>query len=66
MMKVWRFNLIRDGGGGGGWVYLPPPPHKIRTAIDFSEKVLTFNFYVQLKHDMRSLRYVFTCFVERR
>ena len=24
MMKVWRFNLIRDGGGGGGgYIYLP-------------------------------------------
>ena len=65
MMKVWRFNVIRDVGEGGG-VYLPPPPHKIPTAIDFSEKVLTFNFYLQLKHDMRSLRYVFTCFVEGR
>ena len=63
MMKVWRFNVIRDVGGG---VYLPPPPHKIPTAIDFSEKVLTFNFYLQLKHDIRSLRYVFTCFVEGR
>ena len=25
MMKMWRFNLIRDGGGGGGggYIYLP-------------------------------------------
>ena len=54
----------RSGGEGGGEqeVYLPPPPnfcHKIRTAIDFSQNVLNFNFYGQLKHDISS-------FVERR
>ena len=45
--------------GGGQEVYLPPPPnfcHKMRTAIDFSQNVLTLNFYGQLKHDIRSLR----------
>ena len=34
-------------------VYLPPLPnfcHKIRTAIDFSRDVLTFDFYGQLKY----------------
>ena len=50
-------------------VYLPFPPkfyHKIGTAVDFSQNVLTFNIYGQLKHDIRSLRYVFRCFVEGR
>ena len=30
MMKMWRFNLIRDGGGGGGggYIYLP---HRIKS-----------------------------------
>ena len=66
MLKECRFNPIPEGRGGG--VYLPPPPnfcHKIRTA-DFYRNFLTFNFYGQLKHDMRSLRYVSGCFVERR
>ena len=42
----------RGGGGGGGGT------------IDFSRNFFTFNFYGQLKHDIRSLRYVSRCFVE--
>ena len=67
MSKVYRFNSIPRNVGVG--VYLPASPnfcHKIRTAIDFSQTFLTFSFYGQLKHDIRSLRYVFRCFVEGR
>ena len=63
MLKVCRFNPIL------GEIYLHPSPnfcHEIRTAIDFSQKFVTFNFYGQLKRDIRSLRYVSRCFVERR
>ena len=68
MLKVCRFNPI-PSRGGGVWVYLPPPPnfcHKIRTTRDFSQIFFTFDFYGQLKHDTRSLRYVSRCFVEGR
>ena len=60
MLTVCRFNPIPELELGGGFC------HKIRTAIDFSQNFLTFNFYGQLKHDIRSLRYVSRCFVERR
>ena len=66
MLKVCHFNPIL---GGGGVVYLPSPPnfcHKIQTAIDFSQNFLSFNFYGELKHDVRSLGYVSRCFVEGR
>ena len=59
MLKVCRFNPIQ--GDVGVHVYLPNP-----TAIDFSQNLLTINFYGQLKHDIRSLRYVSRCFVEGR
>ena len=49
MLTVCRFNPI-PGLGGDGFC------HKIRTTIDFSQNFLTFNFYGQLKHDIRSLR----------
>ena len=48
-------------------LYLSPPPnicHKIRTAIDFSQNFLSFNFYGLLKHDIRSARYVPRYFVK--
>ena len=67
MLKVCRFNPIL--GKAGQEVYIPPPLnfcHKIRSAIDFSQNFLTFNLYGQLKHDIKSLRYVFRCFVEGR
>ena len=67
MLKVCRFNPIPGGGGGGGGGYLPLPPkfyHKIGTA--FPQNFFTFNIYGQLKHDIRSLRYVFRCFLEGR
>ena len=57
------------GKAGRQEVYLPRPPnfcHKIPTAIDFSQNFLTFNLYGQLKHGIRSLRYVSRCFVEGR
>ena len=57
------------GKGGRQEVYLPSPPnfcHKIPTVINFSQNFLTFNLYGQLKHDIRSLRYVSRCFVEGR
>ena len=75
LLKVCRFNPVpgrRDGlcvCVGGGGIYLPPPPNfclKIRTVIDFSRNFLAFNFYGQLKHDIRSLRYVSRCFVKGR
>ena len=51
-------------------VSLLPPPlnfcHKTPSAIDFSQKFLIFNFYGQLKHDIKSLRYVSKCFIEGR
>ena len=56
MLKVCRFNPIPGWGRGGGGV--------IGTEIDFSRNCLTFNFHGQLKHDIRSLRYVSRCFVE--
>ena len=40
--------------------------HKYLTAIDFSRNFLNFNFYGQLKHNIRSLRYVSRYFVEGR
>ena len=70
MLRVCRFNPIQGGGGGRGWVYLPPLrtnfSHKIRTAINFYRNFLTFNFYGQLKHDIRSLSYVSRCLIEGR
>ena len=54
--------------GGRRYIYLPPPSfcHKIRSVIDFSQNVLNFNFYGQLKYDIRSLRYVSWYLVEGR
>ena len=70
MLKVCRFKPIPgEWGEGAQEVYLPPPLifcHKIQTAIDFSQNLSTFNFYGQLKDDMRNLRYVSRCFVEGR
>ena len=72
MLKVCRFNPIPgEWGEGAGGILAPSPSppifsHKIRTAIDFSQNFLTFNFYGQLKHDTRSLKYVSRCFVKRR
>ena len=70
MLKVCRFKPVPvELGEGVQEVYLPPPLifcHKIQTAIDFSQNLSTFNFYGQLKDDMRSLRYVSRCFVEGR
>ena len=67
-MKVCCFNPIPGWGGGGGCICLPVRIFIIEseTTIDFSQTFLTFNFYGQLKHDIRSLRYVFRCIVERR
>ena len=43
---------------GGRGIFTSPPNfcHKIRTAIDFSQNALSFNFHGQLKQDIRSLR----------
>ena len=71
MFKVCRFNPFSgEWGGGGGdrrYTYLFPPIfcHKLQTEINFSQNVLTFYFYGQLKHDVRSLRYVSRCFVSK-
>ena len=64
MLKVCHFNS-NLGMEGGGYIYLPLNfCHKIKTATDFSQNFLTFNFYGKLKRDIRSLRYVSRCFVE--
>ena len=61
MLKVCRFNPIP---GVRVYIYFLLQIFVInRTAIDFYRNCLTFNFYGQLKHDIRSLRYVSRCFV---
>ena len=56
------------GGVVRRYVYFSPPIfcHKIRAAIDIFQNFLTFNFYKQLQHDIKSLRDVSKCFVEER
>ena len=66
MLKVCRFNHIPGWVGGSIFTFPPNFCHKIRTAIDFSQAFLTFDFYGQLKHDIRSLRNVSRCSVEER
>ena len=57
-----------SGEGDSRYIYLPPPNfcYKIRNTIDFCQNFLTLNFCGQLRHDIRSLKYVSRCFVEGR
>ena len=64
-MKVCCFNPIPGWGGGCICLLVRIFVIESETTIDFSQTFLTFNFYGQLKHNIRSLRYVSRCFVER-
>ena len=63
MLKVSHFDPF-PGRGGEGYIYLPLQIIAIKS--EPQQIFLKTNLHVQLKHDIRSLRYVSRCFVKRR
>ena len=61
MLKLCRFNPIPGEGAGG--IFTSPFQIFVIKSEPQSQTILTFNFYGQLKLDIRSLRYVSRCFV---